>query len=852
MRVRVRFSATVAALTLAIGVAPIHVALSSDPAEGHVSPSSKVVRWAGSFATAANLGSAATGEQSCIDPATNKPYDPPQTAGPNACDVFTLSVDLPRGFWAPPRTGGVTVLLDGFGSNDDVDLAIHRRNPDGTVGPFVVGAAHGAGVAEQATMTEADPGGYYVFAIGFTVVQGTYRGTATLTAATGPVSGLGRAFQPTPASRALYGVQAPDANPARQRHIVKAADGIDLYVETWLPKAKAGNVPPAKIPTILVMTPYVSQGVEEYSDAIAFFVSRGYALAQHHVRGTGESGGCLEQTGPRQIDDGARVVEYLGRDAPWSNGNVGMYGISYDAETQVSVAGLGDPSKTKYLKAIIPASSVGGQYEYSYMDGVPYLGQALLSNTSYLTSTVPGQTTTPQQILLEKPSCQPGTFEASADQSGDMTPFWQERELRPGAPHVRAATLMVHGLADFNVLPLTEAGFFERLPATTPHKGLFGIWEHAFPDSHSVRGEWDRTDWFSMTLAWYDRYLKGLRTGVESWPPVQVQGNDGQWRAEPTWPTTGGPVGQLALGPEGTLGVTAPTGVSSYVEQLTPVGVEGVLGGAVFESGPLPGRLEITGQPVLDLWLSLDRPDAHLVALLETFDPAGKAIEEGLDYGMRSARHLDPLVDNRCAQTQGKAPPTNTPIEVSIRFLPTDLVVPKGGRVRLTLSGQLNGGRDTAAAPPVHVGGDTPSLSPTTVTILHDCAHPSALRFLTARANPDLLRVMDVRPAMPPTAAKLPPPNANAAGLVERRVCGRLPVRLANFGPAVAYSPPAVAAKSTAPRPGPPRTKVLGTKTLPATGVDGAPSAAVVLVALAAILSRSLRSRRRRAVASIR
>lgn len=53
------------------------------------------------------------------------------------------------------------------------------------------------------------------------------------------------------------------------------------------------------------------------------------------MRGTGESGGCLEQTAQNQIDDGGRVIEYLGRDAPWSNGRVGMYGASYDAETQI-------------------------------------------------------------------------------------------------------------------------------------------------------------------------------------------------------------------------------------------------------------------------------------------------------------------------------------------------------------------------------------------------------------------------------------------------------------------------------------------------------------------------------------
>ncbi len=109
----------------------------------------------------------------------------------------------------------------------------------------------------------------------------------------------GRAWEPSPKSRPLYGTKSPDKDPERQRHYVKAHDGVDLYVETWLPAAKNGNKPPAKVPTILIMTPYVSQGVEEYPPSsnpevpgfVDYFNARGYAVAQHHVRGTGESGG---------------------------------------------------------------------------------------------------------------------------------------------------------------------------------------------------------------------------------------------------------------------------------------------------------------------------------------------------------------------------------------------------------------------------------------------------------------------------------------------------------------------------------------------------------------------------------
>ncbi|MFP5380601.1 MAG: CocE/NonD family hydrolase, partial [Vicinamibacteria bacterium] len=130
-------------------------------------------------------------------------------------------------------------------------------------------------------------------------------------------------WQPTPASQPLYGTQPPSENPDVQQTFVEGDDGTDLFVETWLPAEKDGNVPPPQVPTILIMTPYVTEGTHAYRPArlpniIEYFTARGYAVAQHHVRGTGESGGCLEQTAANQIADGANVVQYLGRDAAWS------------------------------------------------------------------------------------------------------------------------------------------------------------------------------------------------------------------------------------------------------------------------------------------------------------------------------------------------------------------------------------------------------------------------------------------------------------------------------------------------------------------------------------------------------
>ncbi len=658
----------------------------------------------------------------------------------------------------------------------------------------------------------------------------------------------GTAFSPRPASKPLYGTTPPDADPDRQRKVVPAHDGIDLYVETWLPAEKDGHVPPAKVPTILVMTPYVLQGVEEYPanegagtpSFIEYMTARGYAVAQHHVRGTGESGGCLEQTAANQVDDGARIVEYLGRDADWSNGAVGMYGISYDAETQISVAGFGDKARTSYLKAIVPAASVGAQYDWNFFDGVPYTGQALLGNATYFALTsVNGDAQPAPQHLAQKLTCQPEVLSSSVDVTGNKTAFWQAREYRPGAPNVTAATLYVHGLRDFNVHPITTAGWFDRLPATTPHKGVFGVWNHAFPFRHpAVEPEWVRDDWMPMVTAWFDRYLKELPTGVESWPDVQVQDSTGQWRAEHEFPSTGGPVGQLSLGPEGILGLTEVDGATSYAEALTEED-----GRAVFETQHLAAPLHITGQPVLDLWLTTDRPDGHIAARIEVIDDAGEVmIHEGESstqarqntFGFRSLQHLDPMPDNYFVQESAVLPPTGTPLRVPVRFQPTDLVVPAGGSLRVTIAGTISYTRDSM-----------PSGTFSTITLLHDCEHTSALRFVMPTPGLPLLdvRETDERPGRPlAAAAPRVTPVEDGDGLATAKVCGKAPERLASFGQPRTAARPQPAPGGPTPAPAPTRPFPPTPAPLPATGAD---LEAMWLAAAAVLAAAATRFRRR-------
>jgi predicted acyl esterase len=546
-----------------------------------------------------------------------------------------------------------------------------------------------------------------------------------------------RSVDPETLSAPIYGITPPSADPARQQHFVTAADGTEVFVETWLPAATEGNVPPERVPVIVSISPYLAEGVVESTYLRDTMVPRGYAYANVHVRGTGSSGGCIDLFGPTEADDSARAVEYLGRDAPFSDGNVGGYGISYPGGTLLSVAGRGDPARTHYLKVVVAGAPYHSMHEAQWtFDGVPSLvvsgGAPVSYSLQSLGFDLVSATYTPPPLdrLLERPGCMPGHILHGLDTSGNHTAWHRERDNRAWTRNITAATMIFHGHADLRPVggspPSIEVGLFDELPDTTPRLGLFGVFGHQRPPGDAFT---------ELLVAWYDRWLKGVDTGVDDVPEVQVQGTDGAWFPADGWPATGGAPNELALGPRGTLGGPGPPrGSTSYVEALFETTVGQVPGTfATFETPPLPDGLELVGQPELDLWVKLSLPDAHIAARIQAFDAAGQPVPNGFTYGLRSAQHLQPLVDGRFVQAQGVPAPILRPLLVPVRFQPTAIVVPPGGRVRLTIAGSLivNQGLSQVGVPePLFLGPSQPSGLPTVVTILHDPAHPSTLRFL--------------------------------------------------------------------------------------------------------------------------
>ena len=452
---------------------------------------------------------------------------------------------------------------------------------------------------------------------------------------------------------------APATTP--ERVDVAAHDGVTLHTRVFRPDTSAD--PEWRTPVILVHSPYYPgtalESANRSMDIVGYFTPKGYTVVLSDVRGTGLSGGCLDQDGPDQARDFRTLVEHFA-DQPWSNGAVGSYGKSYDAETQHAGAVL----RPRGLKTMISVAGISGLYDVGYYDGVPLAGNGLLSAAVYagpsLAITDPENATRAHQRV----DCQPANFTSAADPSGDLSPYWADREFRLKVDEVEASTLYVMGLSDFTVAPLAIDGWYDELKGFK--RAIFGQWGHYYP--YDAPDELARDDWYDSIHAWLDAELLDLDTGITQWPQVQVQSEDGTWRATPSFAGMGAE--QLVpLGAQGALGTPGPAGsTATYAETSS----------TSFTGPELTAPLHLSGQAVLEGLIALDRPDGHFAVTLEEVSASGTA--RTLTRGYLSAVHRESLIRQVPVQP-GHATPYR------IRTYPFDKTLAAGSRLRVVLAG---------------------------------------------------------------------------------------------------------------------------------------------------------------------
>ena len=434
------------------------------------------------------------------------------------------------------------------------------------------------------------------------------------------------------------------------------------------------------------------------------FVPQGYAVVALPIRGTSDSGGCMDMFGPKERADLDQTVTWLGTQ-PWSNGSVAMGGLSYDGSTPWMVAATGN----KHLKTIYPAEGVPNIFNLLFGGGTAdWRGPAILNDIYYAQSAafyLPGRSPQHTVEVTACPDYVTGT--AASIQSAvtgelDSFGYWAARDyLDDIEKNYRGSVFMLQGLQDWNVNPGQQFPWINQLEERGVYvKYLLGQWGHAWPDSNVSR----RPDFADMLLTWFDFWLKceHVRDGpplacgdtpVDLGPKVLVQDNTLAWRTEAAWPPAPPSRslfltadGKLADEPSGTTGsatlATDPdhtTAASNSGAALPGASAQrcGPPNCAAFSTQTMAEPLRISGLPRAKLTVTPRGPGGGLsVYLYAASDTAYTRIGWGqvdlrFPNGGRTRRDVQPGV----------------PTVVDFPLQPLDAVVPAGQRLVMVVSG---------------------------------------------------------------------------------------------------------------------------------------------------------------------
>ena len=172
------------------------------------------------------------------------------------------------------------------------------------------------------------------------------------------ITTVGAACAAAPAGRS-----AASVFPRLHSEYVRMPDGVRLAVDVWLP---AGTTAGARLPTVLEADRYwralaYTGGITKNPN---YYIAqpwnaRGYAYVFADLRGTGASFGTLKaELGRQLVADVGSLADWVAAQR-WSNGRVGVTGVSYSADIAMGSLALRNP----HITAAAPLSYDFDPYE---------------------------------------------------------------------------------------------------------------------------------------------------------------------------------------------------------------------------------------------------------------------------------------------------------------------------------------------------------------------------------------------------------------------------------------------------------------------------------------------------------
>ena len=343
-------------------------------------------------------------------------------------------------------------------------------------------------------------------------------------------SDFGYKFRPPLASPETRGGTAPvyrrtvESGMIVERDLaVKMRDAVEIYIDVYRP------IDEKPAPPIIGWGPYGKHGHTRYAENFpncgvkqetlssytafeapdaGYWVPHGYAVINPDPRGMWYSQGDATYLSPEEAEDFYDLIEWVGT-RPWSNGKVGLSGVSYLTSSQWRVAALNPP----HLAAFNPWEG----WSDTYREVVRHGGIPETWFWPYLAGRWGHSTTRVEDLAAE--TREHPFFDA----------FWASKAAEFSA--IKAPAYVVASWTDQGMHTRGTLEGFKKIASPQKWLEVHGRkkWAYYY-DPESVRRQQE----------FFDYFLKGIPTSVPQWPKVRLEVREkfyvGAMKTENEWP----------------------------------------------------------------------------------------------------------------------------------------------------------------------------------------------------------------------------------------------------------------------------------------------------------------------------